>query len=126
MNQETIDYIHAMLSSKVGALLNSGLKSAGAVDEMETASTALIEFARNSKRQTNDDQGSAAFTALDVVVSGRPHLDDLDRFLEKGNGKGTGPHTVIKKLIAVANSVQPVPPSPPAIPSPGPQDDHDA
>lgn len=118
MNRETSDYIQGILSNRVANLMNSGLRLPGAIDELETASTALVEFARSNRLP---DNGSAAITALDLISNGRPHLVELDRFFSKGPGKDTPPHDYFKRLLKLSNEVG-APAGPPTVQPPAPDD----
>jgi hypothetical protein len=118
MNGKTRAYIIELLSKKITGLITwteGQIKDipSPAVNELEIASAALVEVARNGKTA---DNGAAAFLALDVIVTGEQFLIELDSRFANGNAKNSPAHEFVLKLLDIVAKVTPTPPIPTGLP----------
>jgi hypothetical protein len=112
MNPRTNEIIRTTLSGKVRDLLVEVNRPVppltppghvNAINELDAYSAALVDFMRSG--QTADE---VAINALDVLMDGAGQLAELDKYFEKGTGKGSPVHIFIRRLRTLADSQLPV------------------
>jgi hypothetical protein len=115
MHQRSSEIIRAVLSSKVRDLLVETNRPANAapltppmqsnlIADLEAYSLALVDFMRAGQATADD----VALNALDTLVDGAVQLAELDKYFDKGTGKGSPVHQFIRRLRTLAESQLPL------------------
>ncbi|HVQ43847.1 MAG TPA: hypothetical protein VMT30_02685 [Candidatus Saccharimonadia bacterium] len=116
MHQRTSEVVRGLLSNKIREVLSDINRPVGAtpplpgnmviglVGELDAYSAALVDFMRAGQSPDND----VALSALDALIDGAGTLAELDAYFDKGTGKGSVPHKLIRRLRVIAEHQLPV------------------
>jgi hypothetical protein len=110
MNPRSNEIIRGLLSTKVRELLVEMNRPgplatpATLINDLDAYSAALVDFMRAGQSTDND----VALSALDALTDGAGTLAELDAYFDKGTGKGSVPHKLIRRLRMIAENQLPV------------------